>query len=298
MRRRQFNTISALGLISSSSGMGLLRNLYGAAAYEMKEIRGGVGYFKERGGTIAWCVQGDEIAVVDSQFPEQAGHLIEEIRKRSSTNVDLLINSHHHGDHTAGNIAFAGMVDKVLAHENSKANQQRVAEERGTLEQQLLPDETFTDNWSGKVGQESIALHYYGQAHTDGDAVIHFEHANVVHLGDLVFNRRFPYIDTSAGASVAGWIKVLSKINRTMDNETIFICGHSDNGHDIILGKGDIAAFSDYLENLLTLVTKEVKAGRSDEEILSATEIPGSPEWQGKGVERSLKAALSEVRGE
>ena len=65
------------------------------------------------------------------------------------------------------------------------------------MDTQLYPDTTFSESWSQKVGRETITARYYGRAHTDGDAVIHFENANIVHCGDLVFNRRFPYIDRS-----------------------------------------------------------------------------------------------------
>lgn len=83
----------------------------------------------------------------------------------------------------------------MLAHENSKANQQRVAIEKKNEDQQLYPDQLYTTSWCEKIGGEEICLQYYGAGHTDGDSLVHFTNSNIVHMGDLVFNRRHPYVD-------------------------------------------------------------------------------------------------------
>lgn len=295
MDRRQFNTLTGSAVLASHPAIRLFNKLY-RNSFTMEHLRAGVGYFTERGGTIGWYLSGESIVVIDSQFPEQAGHLIEEIRKESQSPIEYLINTHHHSDHTAGNIAFKGIAKTILAHENSKKNQTNRARSNGTLDKQLLPDTTFSDSWSGAVGDETITIEYWGRAHTDGDALTHFENANVVHLGDLVFNRRYPYIDKGAGASIAGWIEVLEKAKRHYDNETIFITGHAGDGYDVIIDKDDITAFAHYLGQVLEFVGQEIKAGKSNEEILKATAIPGAPEWKGSGIERSLNAAITELR--
>ena len=89
----------------------------------MSSIRNNVGLFTERGGTIGWMISENGIVVVDTQFPEQSVHLIDEIKKQSGRKIDLLINTHHHGDHSGGNISFKGITNMLLAHENSRKNQ-------------------------------------------------------------------------------------------------------------------------------------------------------------------------------
>ena len=266
--------------------------------YKMREIRNRVGVFSERGGTIGYLISDSGIVVIDSQFPEQAGHLIEEVKKRSEKKIDLLINTHHHGDHSSGNIAFKGLVNKVVAHENSRANQMRVAKERNTEAEQLYPDTLYSDSWSHRIGEETISMKYFGPAHTDGDSVIHFENANVVHVGDLMFNRRHPFIDKSAGASIENWINVLSNIRSAYDDDTIFIFGHARDTEKITGNKRDLQAMENYLSRLLEVVSKNLKAGKSKEEILQLTDIPGADEWQGGGIERPLTAAFEELTGE
>lgn len=266
------------------------------ASYKMNYLRGNVGYFSERGGTIGWLVDKDHIVVVDTQFPEQSQNLVDQVKSMTDAKMDLLINTHHHGDHTAGNVIYKDLTDRILAHENSKKNQMASAAKRGNENTQLYPNETFNDVHSEQVGSEKISLSYHGAAHTDGDAIIHFENANVVHMGDLVFNRRFPYIDKSAGANIGNWINVLDASIKKFDDKAKFIFGHSGDGYDVIGGKEEIKAFTNYLESLLSFGQKAIADGMTLEDAKSQIkQIPGAPEWKGSGIERSLVAVYDEL---
>ena len=296
MHRRKFIGISAITL----AGLALLSNhtlaqFLADPTWKIKMLNDTMGVFTEKGGTILFMVAKEGIVVVDAQFPEQAQHLIDELKKRSEKPFQLLINTHHHGDHTAGNIAFKGIVPHVLAHENSKINQEKVAKEKKNEDQQLLPDQTYTTNICKTIGKEEICLHYFGAGHTNGDSFVHFKKSNIVHVGDLVFNRRHPFIDRTAGANISSWIQVLDKANSTFNDNTIFVSGHAGQGYDIILNKADIKAFQSYLSNLLLFVGAEIKAGKSKEEILKSTAIPGASQWKGDGIERPLTAAYEEL---
>ena len=302
MNRRNFiqNTAFTLGAFTLLPN-GLWAKSIAETPYKIKEVRRGVNVFTEKGGTIAFLNTKEGMVVVDSQFPEQSQHLIEELKKQSIKPLKLLINTHHHGDHTSGNISFKGLVENIVAHENSLTNQKNAAQKQKTEEKQLYPDMTFSDSWKKKVGKEKIKVHYFGAGHTNGDAIIHFENANVVHLGDLIFNRRYPFVDRSAGANINNWIKVLDKTLNSFDNETIFIFGHAFDPEKITGNKEDIKAFKDYLEKLLVFVGSEIKAGKSKEEVIKVTSVPGVTEWKGDGIGRSLQAAyeeLNEVKNE
>jgi cyclase len=263
--------------------------------YKMKMLRNDVGIFTEKGGTIAYYISKKNIAVVDAEFPEQSKHLIDALQKDPGKPFEILINTHHHGDHTAGNISFKGIVPHVAAHTNSLLNQQRVAKEKNTEAQQLYPDITYGDRWEYKKMKENINTYYWGPAHTNGDSVIFFPHANIAHVGDLVFNRRWAFIDRSAGASISNWIVVLDKIQNQFDNDTLFVFGHAYDPEKVTGNKADIKAMQDYLKNLLAFVNSQIKAGKTREEILKATSIPGVTEWQGDGIERGLDAAYEEL---
>jgi len=266
-----------------------------ADPWKIKMLRNDIGIFTERGGTIGFMLSKKGIVVVDSEFPEQAGHLISDLKARSDKPFQLLINTHHHGDHTAGNIAFKDLVPHVVGHENCLSNHKRVAEQQKSVDKQLFADLTFKDSWKKKIGAEKIKAHYFGAAHTNGDAIIHFQHANVAHMGDLVFNRRYAFIDRSAGANIKSWIQVLDKTLTTFDDQTIFIFGHAFDPEKVTGNKEDIKAMQNYLAQLLQFVEGEIKAGKTKEEIVKAKSIPGVPEWQGDGIERGLTAAYEEL---
>ncbi len=264
-------------------------------AWKMTNLRGNVGIFTERGGTIGWMISPDGIVVIDAQFREQAEHLIGEIRTRSLLKVDILFNTHHHGDHTSGNVAFKLLAGHIVAHENSKKNQEAAVQRRGNSMEQVYPDLTFANTFQRKIGDETIRAYYFGPAHTDGDIIIHFEKDNVVHVGDLVFNRRFPFIDKAAGASIENWISVLEKIRNQFDNDAIFIFGHAHEAYPVTGNKEDLKAMENYLSSLLNYMTREVNAGKSLDELLKTKSIPGAEEWTGNGIERSINAAWEEL---
>ncbi|MFZ4769917.1 MAG: MBL fold metallo-hydrolase [Ferruginibacter sp.] len=296
MQRRSFikNTafsMGALALLNQSS----LAQFLADPAWKIKMLTTEIGIFSEKGGTILFMITKKGVVVIDAQFPDTAQHLIDEIKKKTNKPFRLLINTHHHGDHTAGNFAFKGIVPHVLAHANSKINQEKVALTQKTEIKQFYPDQTFTDTWCEKIGKEKICLHYFGAGHTNGDSMVHLQNSNIVHMGDLVFNRRHPYIDKTAGADIANWIVLLEKATKTFDNNTIYISGHAGTGHETTLNKEDVLLFRDYLENVLKFTDAEMHAGKTKEEILKATEIPGSPQWKGDGIQRSLTAAFEEL---
>jgi glyoxylase-like metal-dependent hydrolase (beta-lactamase superfamily II) len=298
MQRRSFVrytglTLAGLALLNKSS----LASFLFDPAWKIKMLADDIGIFTEKGGTILFLLTKKGMVVVDSQFPDTAGHLIEELKKKNTKPFKYLINTHHHGDHTGGNIAFKGLAEHVVAHVNSKANQLRVAGEQKTAADKFhIPDVTYgEEGWTAKVHKETIKAHYFGAGHTNGDSMIHFEKANIVHMGDLVFNRRHPYIDKTAGANIANWIVLLDKATTTFDAKTQFVCGHAASGYDVLLKAEDLKAFGDYLGNLLKFTEAEIRAGKTKEEILKSKEIPGSPEWKGDGIERPLGAAYAEL---
>lgn len=295
MYRRHFIQTTALGIGALSlSNQKLLASFF-EDPWKITMLTDSIGIFEERGGTIAFLLSKKEIVVVDSQFPDQSKHLIDELKKKSDNPFKLLINTHHHGDHSSGNISFKGIVEHVLAHANSKINQENSAKKNKNEDKQLYPDQTYTDTWCEKFGKEKICLSYHGAAHTNGDSFIHFEHANIVHCGDLVFNRRHPYVDRGAGANMKNWMEVMDKGLKKFDNKTQYVFGHAGTGYKVTGTADDLEKFRDYLGNVLKFVEGEIKAGKTKEDILKNKIIPGGEEWKSDGIERPLGAAYDEL---
>jgi cyclase len=296
MHRRSF--LRNTGMLSASALLfqkNALANMLNTADYNIKMLRDDVGIFTERGGTIGFLLSKDGLVVIDAQFPDTAQHLIDDLKKRSSNPFRYLLNTHHHGDHTSGNIAFKGVVEHVVAHENSLTNQKNVAEKSNSMDKQLLPDMTFTDDWKLKIGDETIKADYYGAGHTNGDAVYHFEKANIFHAGDLMFNKRHPFVDRTAGANMTQWIKDLDKVTKKADKDSIIIFGHSLNPGEETGTLEDVKKFQDYLGKVLSFAEQEIKKGVTKEEFVKNTSIPGVTEWTGQGIERPLTAAYEEL---
>jgi len=295
MKRRTFLHNTALTFGALTLAQQKIFSSFFQQAWKITMLTDDIGIFTERGGTIAFLLSKKGIAVVDSQFPDQSKHLIDELKKKSEKPIKVLINTHHHGDHTAGNISFKGIADHVLAHENSKKNQENWAKQNKAEDKQLYPDQIYTDTWCQKVGKENICLYYYGAGHTNGDSVVHFQHANIVHMGDLHFNRRHPFVDRGAGANIKSWIEVLNKTWNKFDNKTKYIFGHAAEGYDVIGTADDLKKFADYLDAVLKFAESEIKAGKSKEDFLKNTSIPGQGEWKGDGINRPLQAAYEEL---
>lgn len=296
MERRSFLrntglTIGALALLSKSSLAKYLED----PAYKVRMLTHNTGIFIEKGGTILFMLTNEGTIIVDSQFPETAPHLVLEVKAKTDKPFRLLINTHHHADHTSGNIIFKDIVPHVLAHENSKINQEMAAKKNKHEDRQLYPDQVYGNVWCEKIGKEEVCLRYFGPGHTNGDSFVQFHKANIVHVGDLVFNRRHPFVDRSAGANISSWIKVLDEADRTFKDSTTFVCGHAAEGYDVVIKKRDIKHFQTYLSNVLAYTDTQIKAGKSLNDILKVTEIPGSPEWKGDGIDRPLKAAYEEL---
>src|SRR5438045_4964852 len=164
---RNTGLLSGASLLFQKQAMAGILNIFD---YNIKMLRNNVGVFTERGGTIGFLLSKDGIVVVDAQFPDTAPHLIAELQKKDNHSLRYLLNTHHHGDHTSGNIAFKGLVEHVAAHENSLANQKAVAMKQNSMDKQLLPDQTFSKDWKLKVDEEKIKGDYFGPGHSNVDA--------------------------------------------------------------------------------------------------------------------------------
>ena len=296
MHRRRFLQSAglSLGMLAIYQNK-LLAEVLQQGGYKFIPLRKDVGVFTEQGGTIAWMSNSSGIVVVDSQFPDPASHLISELKKQSEKPIQYLINTHHHGDHTGGNIAFKGLAEKVVGHTNCLANHKASAAAQKSETKQLFADTVFKDQWKAKVGAEHIQAQYFGAGHTNGDIIVHFQNANIAHMGDLMFNKRFPFIDRTAGANIQSWIEVLEKAIKKYDSDTLFVFGHAADPDQITGSKKELKAMQNYLEKLLLFVKAEIKAGKSKEDILKAESVPGAEDFKGQGIQRSLTAAYEEL---
>lgn len=298
--RRAFLSSSTTALLAGTFGRRLFAGQQPAAPVVpvFTAIRRNVGYFTGMGGTIGYLINPAGIAVVDSQFPNTAAMCLDGLNQRSGSRpVDVLANTHHHGDHTGGNIAFKGVAKRVVSHARAAEFMRQPPGRPAPTTEQLYPTETFTDTWRLPIGDEVISGKYYGAAHTSGDVVLTFEQANVAHMGDLMFNQRHPVVDRPAGASLQHWITVLEQTGAAHNADTIFIFGHGGTGAPVTGSRRDLMTMRDYLTALLTRVKSERTAGRTKEQITGATDVLKGFEANGPLNAAVLTAAYDELAG-
>ncbi len=245
---------------------------------KFEDLRGGVGIFTMRGGTIGYFVSPDGVVVIDSQYADTAPICLDGVKQRASRPIDVLFNTHHHADHTGGNLVFRPAVKKIVAHARVPELQKRAAEQAKTEAQQAYPDATFATVWTETMGRETIEARHDGPGHTGGDAVIAFARANVVHMGDLMFHRIQPRVDRPAGASIANWVTTLEQVVKRHERDTIFIFGHAAPGAPLTGSRADLLAFRDYLSAALDYVRKQIAAGVGKEAIVKLDALPGFPD--------------------
>ncbi|MBS0657061.1 MAG: MBL fold metallo-hydrolase [Verrucomicrobia bacterium] len=265
---------------------------------EFKALRRNVGLYMGRGGTIGWLSSKDALVAVDSQFPDSAKAFLEGLPGRSGRKFDLLFNTHHHADHTSGNKLFEPEVKTIVAHENVPKNQKAAAEAQKSVENQVYATTLFAQEWKLAVGDETLRAKHYGPAHTNGDAVLHFEKANVVHVGDLVFNRLYAVIDKRAGASLKNWIVVLEAIAKDFGKDAIYILGHGKKDFGVKGTQADLFAMRDYISGLLEFVQAHIKAGKTKADLAAIEELPRFPDHKApkpNRLQNNLEIAFDEL---
>jgi glyoxylase-like metal-dependent hydrolase (beta-lactamase superfamily II) len=281
MTRRRFLSASSLSL--GAVGIARLPLFAQTAAQapaqappttKFEEIRRGVGIFSGSGGTIGYLITPDGALAVDSQFMNTAEICVAGLKAKAPKGIELLINTHHHGDHTSGNPAFKAVVKRIVAHENCVTWQRKVAEAATNPAPQAYASETFKDMWKVDFGGETIYARHAGPAHTSGDAAVLFEKANVLHGGDLLFRRVHPRVDGPAGASIVNWIDLLGKMAGAHGEDVVYVFGHGKDG--VVLGKkADVTYFRDYLSAALDHTRRGLKAGQSKEETAKVESLKG-----------------------
>lgn len=200
---------------------------------------------KGSGGNIGALLGKDGALVVDAQFAATAPLVKAELeRLQSGVQVNTLVNTHFHKDHTDGNAALAGGA-KIIAHQAVLSRLQSDTK----FNKAGLPTETFSGEKTLQINDQQVLLQTMPVSHTDGDLVVWFKAQNVLHMGDLFFADRFPFIDLNSGGSVAGYIANTKTIIGQINDSTKIIPGHGE-----LMDKAGLQRFLSMMEQTLAEV--------------------------------------------
>jgi len=246
----------------------------------------GVGAFT--GGNIGLSIGDDGVAMIDNGVPALLEVLKAEVAKSTDKSIDYLINTHAHGDHTGNNVYYGGDGSRIVSHRNLRRSLVNSdTQEKG------LPVITFSDQMTLHINDDAARIIHYANAHTDGDAIVVFENANVIHTGDIMFNGLFPFIDAKSGGTVPGAINALTAIAELCNDETKVIPGHGS-----LASKADVLSNVNMLETGFNNVKALVADGQSNEEIHAAKPLADfeSFSWGFIDSERMVNQLINDAR--
>lgn len=233
------------------------------------------------GGNIMIRVGDAEILMVDSQFAPLSDRIKDAINTISDLPISYLVNTHHHGDHTGGNANFNTDDTVVIAQENAK---KRV--ETTNKDVAAVPEKTLDEEMTITIDTENVMLIHVHNAHTDGDTFVYLTDRNVLHMGDVYFSGKFPYIDLKSGGSIKGYIEAQKIALNMINEETIIVPGHG-----AVSNFEELMEYIIVLENITVKIQKLMEANVTKEDIISNESITKAADdaGYGNGFINSLK---------
>ncbi|WFU85375.1 MBL fold metallo-hydrolase [Bradyrhizobium sp. CIAT3101] len=256
----------ARGLVS------LIKDSAATSPIKTYKLRNNISALEGSGGNIAVLTGPDGKLLVDAGIGVSRPQLSKALAELGGEPIAHLINTHWHFDHADGNEWLSAAGAKILAHENTRKHLSVVQRVEDwdynflALPASAVPAEVFTKEQNLKLNGASIALRYYGPAHTDGDISVMFAEANILHAGDTFWNGIYPFIDHSTGGSIDGMIAASDANLAAANNDTIIIPGHGKP----VSNKAELQGFRDMLVAIRDNVGNLKKQGKTRDETVAA----------------------------
>jgi len=273
-------------------------------ALELQPLAGKLTLLTGAGCNIAILQGADGLLLIDSGLPQNAETMDRKARSVGPSTIQVLINTHYHFDHVGGNERLGREGVRIMAHENvlsrlsTPQKNSFLNREFPALAPAGRPAVTFSTAGALTHGSEKLVYRHLPPAHTDGDATVHFQNANVYHTGDLLFNGMYPFIDYSVGGSIEGMVAAADLIIEAVDAKTKIVPGHGP-----MAVRDDVRAFRAMLAGVNEQVTALIKAGKTLDQAQAAEPTKTWDEKWGKGFlkgsdfVRMLYAGKSGARG-
>jgi cyclase len=261
----------AFVMLLALAGPVLAQQDLSAVEIETIPLADGVFMLVGAGGNVGLQVGGDGALLIDTQYAPLTERLRAAVAAQTDQPVRLVVNTHWHGDHTGGNEDWAGAGAVLIAHENvrQRMSTDQFMEALGRTvpasPAAARPALTFTDGMTLHWNGGEVRIFHLPYAHTDGDAIVHFASADVIHAGDLYFNGAYPFIDTSSGGTLAGMIAATDTLLAIAGPETRIIPGHGP-----LSGRAELETYRDLLLTARERIGALMESGLSREDVIAA----------------------------
>ena len=247
---------------------------------DVDKVRDNLYVLRGGGGNTAAFITAGGVVLVDTKLAGWGKPILDKVKELTDKPVTTIINTHTHFDHVSGNVEFPPTVE-VLTQENtaklmremraptgvSNAPQQNIFTENNG---RGLPKRTFKDEMTLGSGNDRIELHYFGRAHTSGDAFVVFPALRVLHTGDVFPNKGIPIIDANNGGSGLDYPDTLAKAAALPDIDVV-VTGH----YTTTLAMADLQMYRDFIREFTETVRTAKKDGRTVDDVASTWKVPG-----------------------
>jgi glyoxylase-like metal-dependent hydrolase (beta-lactamase superfamily II) len=244
---------------------------FSAVQIETQQLAPGLHMLIGSGGNIALSTGPDGSVLVDTQYAPLNAKILAAVRAAGGTDVKYVINTHWHGDHTGGNENMAGEGALIIAHNNvltRLSTEQFMAAFNQTIPPSpaaARPVITFPTRTTFHLNGNVVNVVHVENAHTDGDSIVHFTNANVIHTGDTYMKDAYPFIDVSSLGSIDGFIASSEAVLARSDASTKIIPGHG-----AVANKADLQRFHDMLVKVRGNIQTLIEQGRTEDEVVAA----------------------------
>jgi cyclase len=242
---------------------------------------------KGGGGNTSVFITGTGVVVVDSKNPGWGQPILDKIKTLTNKPVTTLINTHTHGDHVSGNVAFPATVD-IVVQANTAENMKRMIPNSTAADQAVpaqtifqqnggkgLPKRTFKDKMTLGKGADEVDLFYFGRGHTNGDAFVLFPSLRVLHAADIFSGKNIPLLDANNGGSAVEIANSLEKAANSLNGKyDTIVTGHSNE-----MTPADLREYIQFNRDFVSDVQSAMKSGKKVEEVAASWKIP--PKYTG-----------------
>ena len=271
---------------------------------EVDKLKDNLYVLKGGGGNSSVLIAANGVVVVDTKNPGWGQPLLDKIKTLTDKPVTMIINTHTHGDHVSGNVEFSENVE-VVTHENTAANMKAMRPNSSAAPNPNPPNifrdnngkglakRTFKDRMTIGRGADQIDLHYFGRAHTNGDAMVFFPAHRVLHIADVFPGKELPIMDSNNGGTGVGYADTLEKaLSFAGKNADALVNGHFNTTST----NADLKDYIQFIRGYVKDVQDAKRSGKTVDEVASSWKPPAGYTAQPARVRSNAQLIFDETK--